>query len=373
MFNLAVPAIVFEMTESNALLGTAALAMNLPAIAGSPLGGVWADRYAKRWVLFAALVAQAGFGLLLYRVTATGALTLPLLLLLATAIGFAVSVNLSAYQALVADIVPVHQLRPAYKLNAIQFNLARAVGPAIAGLVLARWGATTTFLVASIAHLPLMIVLLLVRVRRRPPPPRQNMLREIWAAARITAATRPLWIALLAVSVTAAFGMSIQQLAKGLADQVYGVDDAGFGLMVSAIGAASVATAIATAIVGDRLRGSVQVRIGLVAYGLGLFVVAATDDFELALVGFAITGFAHVLVNVSVTTAIQAHVSDAFRGRVTSLQLMAIILAVAFGAQTGGVLGDVVGLPAVVGGWGALLLVFAVVSQWGLDGLRALD
>ena len=131
MMSLAVPVLVWSLTESVTLVGTAAAAANLPAFIGSPLGGVWADRYSKRFVLLAALVAQVALAYALYRASVSPDLTVTWLLTLTAANGLASSINLSAYQALVADIVPERVVRPAYRLNAIQFNASRAIGPAV--------------------------------------------------------------------------------------------------------------------------------------------------------------------------------------------------------------------------------------------------
>lgn len=374
MLALSVPVLVYQLTESVGLLGTASVVANLPSFLGSPLGGVWADRYSKRVVLLCALIGQSTLTFGLYRASLDPALTVPLLFTFTALIGFASSVNLSAYQALIADIVPVEQLRPAYKLSAIQFNLSRAIGPAVAGIVLAGWGPSTAFLVNALAHIPLALVLLTIRPRRNPRPDSStHIFAEIVEASRVCWRHPSLRTALITVSVTAGFGMSVQQLGKGLTERVFHVDDAGLGLLVAAIGASAVVTAILTAISGERFRGSVLVRCGLVVYGLGLGLVAATRNFEIGLIGFGITGFAHVLVNVSVTMAIQAYVPEAYRGRVTSLQLMGIILSMAGGAQLGGLIGDFAGLPLVVAGYGGTLIVFALAGQKWLNGFRSLD
>ena len=373
MLTLSVPVLVWELTESASMLGTAAVAANLPALLGSPLGGVWADRYSKRIVLLAALVVQIALAFALYRASLRPDLTVPMLLALTTANGLASSVNLSAYQALVADVVPTHAVRPAYRLQAILFNASRAIGPAVAGWVLGNWGAPTAFLVNAFAHLPLIFVLLAIRPRRVERAETSNALREIFEGLRTTWQSPALRVSLVTVATSAAFGMSVQQLGKGLTEQVFHVDDTGLGLLVASIGVFAVISSVALAFAGDVLRGSVLVRGGLLIYGAGLFIVAATPIFEVALVGFAITGIAHVLVNISVTMAIQSHVPDAYRGRITSLQLMAIILSNAFGAQLGGALGDLVGLPFVVGAYGVALIAFAAIAQWGMGRLHALD
>jgi MFS family permease len=373
MLALSVPVVVWDLTESVRWVGTAAAAAQLPSFVGSPLGGVWADRYSKRMVLLLALAAQVALAFALYRVSVGESISLATLLSLTAANGLASSVNLSAYQALVAEVVPPQQVRSAYKLNAIQFNASRAIGPAIAGWILATSGAPMAFLINSLAHAPLILALLWIRPKERTRPAPSHIVSAIVEAARIAWEIPALRSSLLTISVTSGFGMSVQQLAKGLTEQVYGVDDAGLGMLVASIGAAAVLTAIGTALIGETIRGSSMVRSGLVIYGLGLWVVAGTTDFRVAIVGFAITGFAHVLVNVAVTTAIQSQVPDAYRGRVTSLQMMAIILSMAFGAQLGGVLGDQGGLPRVVAGYGASLIAFAAWGHWRLDRMRALD
>lgn len=373
MLTLSVPVMVWELTESVTLVGTAAAAANLPSFVGSPLGGVFSDRYAKRVVLLAALTAQVVLAFVLYRASLDPALTVTRLLTLTAANGLASSINLSAYQSLVADIVPQRAVRPAYRLNAIQFNASRAIGPAVAGFVLAGWGAPTAFLLNALAHLPLALALLAIRPRAVDRADTSNVFGEIFAALQVSWRIPALRASLVTIAASSAFGMSVQGLAKGLTEEVFRVDDAGLGLLVSSIGIFAVISSVGLAVIGDRFRGSVLVRVGLVLYGAGLFVVAATENFAIALTGFAITGVAHVLVNISVTMAIQSHVPDAYRGRVTSLQLMSIILAMAFGAQAGGLLGDLYGLPLVVAGYGAALVAFAACGHWGMDRLHALD
>jgi predicted MFS family arabinose efflux permease len=374
MLGLSVPFLVYEMTESTTWLGIAAIASNGPSIVASPLGGVWADRYSKRVVLLAMLVLQIGVALWLFAASQAGELTVLRLVSLAAAMGFASSIFLSAYQPFVAEIVPAHQIAPAYRLNAIQFNVSRALGPAIAGFVLAQWGPTTAFLVNALAYLPLALVLVFVRPRAMPRAAnKKSVLSELAAGARVIWQDRRLRVALATSTVTAVFGMSIHPLIAGIAKDVFRVGEQGLGILVSSVGIAAVLTALATVWVGDGLRRSAMVRSGLVLYGIGLWIVAATDDFAFGVLGFAVTGLAHVLVNVTVTTSVQVHVPEAFRGRVTSLQLMGIIVSMPIGAQIGGLLGEAIGLPAVLALYASALVAYAAWAQLRMNGLRDLD
>ena len=373
MLSLSVPFLVYEFTGSTAMLGLAAVASNAPAIIASPLGGVWADRYSKRMVLLISLAVQIALAFTLYSISRSGQITVPILLGLAAAMGFASQVNLSAYQAFVAEIVSPRQIARAYRLNALQFNASRAIGPAVAGFVLAQWGPTMAFLINGLAYLPLFLVLIFVRPRALERGPSLRIVAALVEGAKVSWQDPRLRLALMTVSFSSVFGMSAQALMAGLAKDVFGVGEQGLGLLVSSIGIAAVVTAIATVWLAEDMLRSTMVRTGLLVYGLGMWVVAATDLFVFGLIGFAITGFAHVLVNVSVTTAIQVHVPESLRGRVTSLQLMGIIVSMPIGAQMGGLLAESIGLSAVIGVYGSALILYAAWGHLQMDGLRALD
>ena len=374
MLSLAIPFLVYELTASETWLGLAAVAANAPAIVASPLGGVWADRFSKRGMMLISLGLQMGLAAGLYVASQNDVLTLGSLLFFAAATGFASQLNLSAYQSFVAEIVPPRQIAPAYRLNAIQFNASRAIGPAIAGFVLAEWGPATAFLINGIAYLPLFFVLAFIRTRPLDRvPSKKSILHDLAEGARVSWVDRRLRIALVCVSTCSLFGMSIQPLMAAIAKDIFHTDEQGLGLLVSAMGISAVITAVAAVWLAEEMTRSTMVRVGLVFYGLGMWVVAASDVFAIGLAGFAIAGFAHVLVNVSVTTSIQVHVSESLRGRVTSLQLMAIIVSLPLGAQVGGLLAETIGLAAVVGLYGTALVLFAAWGTIRLDGLRDLD
>lgn len=373
MLSLSVPYLVYELTRSTSWLGVAAVASNLPALIASPVGGVFADRYSKRALLLISGSIQVVLALVLYATSRAGALDIGLLLGLAIAMGFASSTQTSVYQSFVAEVVPARQISAAYRLNAIQFNVSRAIGPALAGLVLHRYGATIAFLVNALAFVPLLGVLALIRTRAVERSVATSVLGEILEGAALAWRDPRLRLAVLTGALCSMFGMSIYSLAAGLAKDVFHVDEAGLGLLVSSVGVMSFLTAILAVSIGDKIKRSTLVTSGLVIYGLGLWVVAATDVFAIGMLGFGITGIAHVMINVSVTTTVQTYVPPEFRGRVTSFQLMGIMLALPIGAQIGGLAADYTGLPTVVAAFGALQIGFAVFAKLRLDGLRAID
>ena len=373
MLSLSVPFLVYEMTRSTSWLGVAAVASGLPALIASPLGGVFADRYSKRALLLISGSIQVALALTLFAMSRAGALDIGMLIALATAMGFASSMQTSVYQSFVAEIVPARQISAAYRLNAIQFNVSRAIGPAMAGLVLHRWGATTAFLVNALAFAPLLCVLALIHTRDVTRSIATSVIGEIAAGALLAWRDHRLRLAVLTGTLCAMFGMSIFSLAAGLAKDVFHVDEAGLGLLVSSVGIMSFLTAILAVSVGDRIKRSTLVTSGLVIYGLGLWTVAATETFEIGMIGFGITGVAHVMINISVTMTVQNYVPPEYRGRVTAFQLMGIMLAMPIGAQVGGLIADSTGLPVVVAAFGGMQIGFAIWAKLRLDGLRAID
>ncbi|MFO0691433.1 MAG: MFS transporter [Myxococcota bacterium] len=373
MLSLSVPYLVYELTRSSAWLGVAAVASNLPSLIASPVGGVFADRYAKRTLLLVAGGIQVALALVLFATSRAGLLDIRLLIGLAAAMGFASATQTSVYQSFVAEIVQARHISAAYRLNAIQFNVSRAIGPAVAGLVLHRFGPTTAFLVNALSFAPLLCVLAVIRTRDVQRSVATSVAGEIVEGALVVWRDHRLRIAVLTGALCSMFGMSIYSLAAGLAKDVFHVDEAGLGLLVSSIGLMSFLTALLAVSLGDRLRRSTLVTSGLVLYGLGLQVVAATDVFAVGLLGFGITGIAHVMVNVSVTTTIQQYVAPEFRGRVTSFQLLGIMLSLPIGAQLGGLAADFVGLPAVVAAYGGVQIACGLWAKLRMGGLREID
>ena len=373
MQSIAVPFIVFQMTGSATWLGFAAVAGQAPSIVASPLGGVWADRYERRYLLLATVSIQALVAFAMYWLHAADALTPGRIVGLLTVSGFASSAHIAIWQPFVAQLVPEHAFGSAYRLNAIQFNLSRAIGPALAGWVLAQFGAGTAFFVNACAYLPFAVAIVLCRPRQIPRSPRVSPLAAFRAGAAVAFRHPGLSLPIATAAFMSIFGQSLHPLMAGMASDVFRVGEVGFGLLMSSVGIASVAGSIAIVFIGNRVPRSTLAQIGLYLYAVGIVVLAATDAFAIGMIGLAVTGLAHVLVHISTTTALQLHVSEELRGRVTSIYLMGIIAFIPIGAQAGGYLADQIGLPIVVGAYGIAVAAFAVYAQFALHGMAALD
>jgi predicted MFS family arabinose efflux permease len=370
---LTVPFLVYEMTESATWLGAAAVAGQAPALIGNPVGGVLADRYSRRGLLLVTLAVKFAVAMALYTLWSNDELTLLTMFVLLVLNGLGSTMHAACWSSFTPQLVPPAAMASAYRVNSIQVNLSRAAGPALAGWVLATYGPGTAFLVAAIFYAPLAAALSLARPRPVPVEPHEGPWRAILAGVRVIREHRGLRVPVLTAAVVSTFGAGLQGLTAGLASDVYGVGAEGFGWLFSSMGISCVLTGVGVALLGDSIVRSTLVKVGLVAYASGAILAGATQSYSVGLVAFGIIGIGHVTVYVSCATALQLHLREEMRGRVTSLYMMGIFLGMPLGSQVGGLLGDLVGLPAVMIAYGIALLVYMGVARVRLRGFADLD
>lgn len=370
---VTVPFLVFEMTGSAAWLGLIALASQAPSLIASPLGGILADRYSRRGLMLGTLTVEAACALLFYFLYTAGELIPSRMLSLLLVTGFSSSINIAVWQALVVEIVPENEIAPAYRLNAIQFNLSRAVGPALAGWVLATHGPGTAFYVMIFAYLPLAVALVLAKLRPVARAARTSLIGELAEGVQAVRTDPRLRVPVQSVAILSLVGMGVHPLMAGIAKEVYGVGEAGLGGLLSSVGVGSVIASISLVLIGDRAKRSQVASLGIWVYGGGMLLAAATDQYAFGIAGFAITGIAHVMVHISCTTGLQLHVSETLRGRVTSIYLMGIIVSAPIGAQIGGLLGDSIGLSWVITVFACTIFAYGLWARTALSGFSDLD
>lgn len=371
--NITVPYLVYEMTGSATWLGLAAVAGHGPALIASPLGGVLADRYSRRVLLIVTLVLKIVVSLGLYTLWHQNALEIGAILALLALSGIAHTVHLACSSAFIPQIVPRKSLAAAVSLNSIQVNLSRAIGPAIAGFVLSRFDAGSAFAMSGVSYLPLVAVLVFARPRKIEVSRQQGTWRALLLGLQTVAANRGLAVSVFTAGFVSVFGSGIQPLAAGLASEVYQVGPEGFGWLVSSMGISSAAAGALLAAINDRVLRSTMVRAGFLFYAAGAAIAGAGFSYATATLGFALLGIGHTFVYVSCATALQLQLSEDLRGRVTALYMTAIFVGMPAGAQLGGFMGDLVGLPIVLIGYGSVMCAYTLTSRFTLRSFTDMD
>src|SRR3954470_3570187 len=330
--NTTVPFVVYDLTGSKALIGVTAFLNMFPTVLVGPWAGSLADRYPRRKLLIITQVAQAAVAAALWIVWLLGGDSVPALLILVTLAAAANGLNIPAWQAYVTELVPREDLLNAITLNSAQFNAARAIGPAIAGVVLATLGPAWGFFLNAVSFGAVIIALLLMRtVDVRRDRPEGNVRQQFVEGWRYVRASREILLCMALVVIVAGLGMPVAQLMPVYAADVFNVGKQGYGLLASALGIGGI---IATPIIGgwgSVVRRSRLIVGALLVYGTVLIAFAQAPGLGVAVVSIGIAGACFLAVISTLNTTVQLLVDERLRGRIMAIYVMAFTAAYPIG------------------------------------------
>ena len=360
---MATPFLVNELTDSNTWVGAASFVALIPAVVGTPLSGTLADRMDRRRLLLLGLslqtVTMAAFVILYAR----GDLTPWRILALNFVGGTAGSFQWAPIQSMAAVLVPRESLIAAVRLVSITFTVGRSVGPAIAAVTLAFHGPGLAFAVSLGLYVASLAILTTVRtswVPSRSTGSIGDQFREGLAYVRTRPEMRLAFrLAFTVAGLGAVFAFS---LAAGVADDLFGRGGGGLGVLSTSLGVGSLLASAFISGRGGRMPRAVLERQAILLYGTGLLIVASSSWLGLGMLGYLLTGAAHMLHGTTLSTALQMRVDEEFRGRVMSVFLVAILSGIPIGGLAFGILGDLVGLRWVVLSAGLVLCLDGLVT-----------
>jgi MFS family permease len=342
--------VIYQLTQSKFLLGLTTFANSLPTLFLMLPAGVLADRYPRRSIMLFTQTAMMTLAFLLAALLAAGRLETWHLLALAVLLGVANSVDAPARQALTVELVEDRKdLLNAIALNSTMFNLARVIGPVIAGAVLAAWGSVWCFGLNGISFVAVIIGLLLMRFKPSVPAPTQPPLRQIKEGLQYTR-RHPVLLPLMMLTATAAaFSFAYSILLPAYTVEVLHEGATVLGVLTAAVGIGAVLGSLLMAYLSRSENKQNSLLWGSVLFPLSLLVFAFSRSFPLSFCLLMVTGFGLVVQNTSVNTMIQSLVSDDRRGRVTSIYLLAFFGSIPIGALQAGAVAQWLGAAAGVG------------------------
>jgi MFS family permease len=353
--------VVLEITGSPFKLGMITALQFGPMLFLSFLAGALADRVRKRRLLLftqSALMAQA---FALAALDWTGHIQYWHVAVLATVYGIANTLDLPARQSFVVQIVGKNDLINAIALNSAVFNGARVVGPAVAGLLVARYGVAIAFLLNGLSFLGVIAALLAIHNEGEARPRAGHSLgQEILQGLRYAWET-PLIVLILAfMLVTSLFIVNFGVVVPLVAREVLHEGAHGFGLLMASLGVGAVAGAGALTLVG-RGRAPVWLLAGAALVdAVGLVVLGLVRHFWVDAVLLGVMGFAMIVFMASSNTTLQVTVPDALRGRLMGLYAFVFVGMNPFGALFIGSVAEKWGVPVACvagGGLGATCLM----------------
>ncbi len=360
--NLAVPFVLFELTQKSVWVGLAGFAQFIPSFLLGPLGGSLADRMDRRRVLLATQSMMAAAAFLLWGTWAAGWRSPWLILSITALTGVFSGLMIPSWQAFVPSLVPKSDLASAITLNSTQFNAARALGPALAGVLLATAGPGWAFFLNGVSFLAVIAAIWVVRPlpSERKTQPTRGVVEGFTEAIAYIKDRTGIRLGVLTAMLVAFFGNPITQFTVVFTDQVYGAGPRVLGLLASAVGIGAVMVAPILSSWDTRIPRSVVIRFCLPFYALAVMAFGAAPIWPLGLVALLAVGAGFLLVVATTNTAVQLIVADEMRGRVMSVRVMGFTLAFPLGSLVQGILADAIGPQVTVVTFGAFLMVAAL-------------
>lgn len=364
--------LVYQITGSRLALGTISFLGALPTLFLMLPAGAIADRIPKKKLLVAtqSLMMLCAFTLSL--LTATGLVAVWHIGLLALILGVAQSFDAPARQSLAVEMVDDRRdLASAIVLNSTMFNLARIVGPAVAGVILATVGTAWCFLLNGLSFIAVIIALLVMRLPVYiPRSNRQPMLQEILIGIKYVWHNIRVRSIILVVGAATLFGMTYAVLLPAFAADVLHAGEAGLGYLSTAVGVGALAGSLTVASLGRTHRKGILLLVGNLSMPIALLLFAFSRTLPMALASLALVGWASITQNATANTLIQLLVPDELRGRVMSLYMLVFFGSGPFAALQAGVLGQAYGPGPAVAIGASVMLVIGVIVLFAAPALR---
>jgi MFS family permease len=341
--------LVYRLTGSSLLLGTAGFCSQFPVFLVAPIGGIVADRHNRQRVVIGTQVASMVLALTLATLTLTHVVRVWEIFTLAALLGVVNAFDIPARQAFLVDMVGKEHLMNAIALNSSMFNAARIIGPAIAGILVAKIGEGWCFFSNGVSYIAVIIGLMMMRVAS---PARlasaASPLTHILEGFRFVRNTRPIRTILLLLGLVSLVAMPYAVLMPIFADRILHGGARGLGILMGATGVGALLGALTLASrTGVRGLGT-WVAFSCGGFGLFLACFAFSRIFLLSAALLLPVGFCMMLQMSASNTLIQAMAPDQLRGRVMALYSMMFMGLAPFGALFGGALADRVGAPITV-------------------------
>jgi MFS family permease len=340
--------LVYRLTGSALLLGSVGFASQIPVFLFAPLGGIAADRFNRRRIVISTQIASMVLAFALAALTLSHKVQVWHVFVLAALLGVVNAFDIPGRQSFLVDMVGKEDLMNAIALNSSMFNGARVIGPAIAGILVAKIGEGWCFFGNAVSYIAVIIGLLLMRVQSTARASMASPLEHMMEGFRFVNRTTPIRALLLLLGVVSLVGMPYVVLMPIFADQILHGGARGLGILMGATGVGALLGALTLAF-REGVKGLGRwVAWCCAGFGTSLVIFALSRNFWVSVFLLLPVGYFMMLQMSSSNTLIQVMVPDALRGRVMAVYSMMFMGMAPIGALLGGALADHLGAPTTV-------------------------
>ena len=340
--------LVYRLTGSALLLGSVGFASQIPVFLFAPLGGMTADRVNRRHIVISTQVAAMVLASILAALTLLGRIQVWHIFVLAGLLGVVNAFDIPGRQSFLVEMVGKEDLMNAIALNSSMFNGARVIGPAIAGILVARIGEGWCFFGNAVSYIAVIIGLLMMNVHSPVRAAMVSPFEHMMEGFRFVNQTAPIRALLLLLGLVSLVGMPYVVLMPIFADQILHGGARGLGILMGATGVGALLGALTLAF-REGVKGLGRwVAWCCAGFGASLVVFALSHRFWVSVVLLLPVGYTMMLQMACSNTLIQVMVPDALRGRVMAVYSMMFMGMAPIGALLGGALAERFGAPHTV-------------------------
>ncbi|MEO5815115.1 MAG: MFS transporter [Gemmatimonadaceae bacterium] len=374
MQSMAIGWLALELTDSAFMVGLVATASSIPILAFTMHAGVIVDRSDKLKLVKLAQVAFLADATLLWWLTYTHRINIQALIALAFVSGCISALEIPARQSMFIDLVGREDLSDAIALNSSGFNLARVVGPGVAAAVIARLGIAWCFALNALSFVTVLIGLFMITLPKWEPRVQTVTPWEgVRQALRYMRDTPKIRALMSMVTVYSILGVPVIALMPVVAREMFSLDAAGYGLLMSCLGVGGLAGALGLAAVGYRVSRVKLLIAASMAWPLLLLAFSFTRAPWIAYFLLLAIGCFMILNGAISNGLLQATVPDELRGRMMAAYGLVVVgLATVVGAFVAGSVAHWVGVSGAIGGAAVLMLTYGVWAFFRRPELRTL-
>jgi MFS family permease len=373
MTRVATSWLVYRLTGSALLLGLVGFVGQIPTFLLAPFAGVWVDRLDRRNVLLWTQILAAVQSLLLAGMTLSKLVTIWEILILSAFQGLINAFDMPGRQAFMVQMVEDRQdLGNAIALNSSMVNMARLVGPSLAGMVIAGFGEGYCFLIDGLSYFAVIASLALMQVPPQPVRPGSGasmleQLREGWA---YVAGFAPVRTILLLFALVSLMGIPSLVLMPIFAAQVLHGGPHTLGWLTGVSGVGALVSAFSLAVRKTVLGLERMIPIAAITFGAGLILFGLSHVLWFSLLMMLFTGFGMMQGMAASNTIIQTLVPEDRRGRVMSYYTMALVGMAPFGSLLAGGMAHWLGAPRTVVITGSVVILGGIWFSTQLPAMR---
>lgn len=358
--------IMTTLTQSAAMVSLVQTAVTLPVFLFAFPGGVIADLVdRRRWLI----ITQA---IMVFAAMVLGALAYSAylntwgLLGLTFVLGTGSALGMSAWMVAMVTVLPRDQVPAAVSLNGIAVNATRALGPALAGALIAYWNTTSVFVVIALCMFGVMLFLF-----RLPPAPREKglppetLIGGMRSGLRYIQHSAVLFSALKQVLVFTCGASALWALMPLVAKQELVMDAGGYGLLMAFLGGGAVLAALNLPYLCRVLSLRRLILCGVIAFFAATFTAALSHSRGLVCAMMVFAGFGWMAVNATISTVVQTYAADWVRARVASIYVLILMGSMAAGGVAWGALAEYLGLQQTLLLSAAALLTGVFITRSG--------